>query len=238
MKWKFNKYSSYGDYRGSEKIEYRDLSDEQKSDVHRRIGVRCVLGLVGAVSLSFVAPAVLGHSSEERSDEDMMSEAATRHAELYANNSDVNKLSHLYSGSPLTYIDESGHLVGITDFKVLANIGGSGLAGLASRNNGSSKPNVSYNFSQSCLEGTGYDTTPSEIRTLFGGGDINAVAVVSSDETGDILTVSPASGLGSELRFERAETGAFKPHDTITAQTLLAHGCDTEYDPFLDGPRN
>lgn len=78
-----------------------------------------------------------------------------------------------------------------------------------------------YTFGQTCLAGSAYDTSPSEIRGRASG-DISAVAALAV--SGDMVTVYPAGSDAPSLRFSIA-SGELVP-DQPTVETLRANGCD------------
>ncbi len=77
-------------------------------------------------------------------------------------------------------------------------------------------------FGQMCLRGSGYDTTPSNIRTWSGGGDISAIASLS--QNGSEVSVYPAGSNAPSLQFKLI-SGELIP-DNTTVMTLAANDCE------------
>lgn len=79
-----------------------------------------------------------------------------------------------------------------------------------------------FRIGSDCLDGSAYDTTPSEIRGRASG-DISAVASIAVNESE--ISIHPAGSNADPLRFEIADTGRLVPLDDATSDTLKAYGC-------------
>ena len=80
-----------------------------------------------------------------------------------------------------------------------------------------------YTFGQTCLAGSAYDTSPSEIRGRSSG-DISAVAALAV--SGGDVTVYPAGSDAPSLSFS-ITNGELVP-DESTVETLVANGCNPD----------
>lgn len=202
---------------------------------------------VGALYLGLADSKVdiLGDMPQPNSDVPAAQEEARRiYTENFNNQPPVAKYAVQYAGVQIPcatgdcIIDldrqETNFIDYDNDVTILGDSRGSGL--LAIVTNG--ERDTSFDFGdQACLAGSGYDTSPSEVRVngLFvkGGGDVSAVATFTPAEEGHgDYVVHPASGVGASLHFNQTLEGYLMPADDLTSKTLQANGCNPSVNPF------
>lgn len=229
-------------------IDGRLGSRERGSSALSTVGVLAILGLGSFAIFGDSTMDIMGDLPHQTELSQPARRASAFYKAQYSQLSPAAKLAVQYSGARMpaadcdlrlpdtdTCIDEYGQVVVPTS----VDKGGNGILGRVAEFFSSSDKRA-FKFGASCLAGTGYDTTPSEIRIggfASGGGDISAVATINPRPEGkEGLMVLPASGVGEPLTFDTRADGSYSPGDSQTSAILSSYGCDPSLTAFEAKP--
>lgn len=187
-----------------ETIPWRDLTHSQTADILRPWAKTMIAGSIAVASFLFVE-SVTGDGGQQLSLDDAAETARAQAKAVYDDKSLREKFEAAYV-TPIEIKD---------DFRVNE----SGVRGKWAH---MWTANTAISFGQTCLRGSAYDTTPSEIRG-WTNGDISAVASLSSNAADEVY-VYPAGSDAPSLRFS-VSGGELIP-DVKTERTLTANGCE------------
>jgi hypothetical protein len=219
---------------GSSRGEHKDVQ-ERYTNVRGKLALTAIIaaGVYGFFSDKGLG--VMGHTTTERSDESMLSEAQAKYKLALEKASPSQLFALRYTDSTFVPVHRtSRHHSGIRGF-------------MDNANSVELNPIRTYEVKDGCLNDTAYDINGGQLSfnvtyhglsstlTASASGDVpTAAAQASYNPESSVLTITSGNAHSENLHFN-LESDQLSPADSPTKNILMTYGCheSTEYSSFV-----